>query len=128
MNIATDPRFTQPWHGVPRAEVDWHPTIDPVLCMGCGLCVTSCGRSVFRYDYEARKAVVTGPDQCMVGCVTCANTCPETAIAFPSLSSLRRLVRERRVLQRVKRVELIDRDRFGLPVPTIDAATPSFAD
>ena len=75
----SDPRFTQPWHGVPREQIDWAPTIEPELCNGCGLCVTSCGRAVFRYDYENRMAVVTESFQCMVGCVTCANTCPTDA-------------------------------------------------
>ena len=76
----SDPRFTQPWHGVPREQISWAPTIEPELCNGCGLCVTSCGRAVFRYDYENRMAVVAEPVQCMVGCVTCANTCPSACV------------------------------------------------
>jgi CDP-4-dehydro-6-deoxyglucose reductase len=112
--IAPDPKFTQPWHGVPRQEITWQPSIEPDLCNGCGLCVTGCGRSVFRYDYDARKSVVVAPDQCMVGCQTCANTCPQSAISFPPLSSLKLLIRRRRVLQEVKKVELEDRQRFAL--------------
>lgn len=85
----SDPRFTQPWHDVPRDEIRWFPTIEPELCNGCGLCSTSCGRAVFRYDYDARRAVVVAPVQCMVGCTTCANICPSVAISFQSQSSLK---------------------------------------
>src|SRR3972149_5645210 len=90
-----DPKLTQPWHGVPREEIDWHPLIDEELCNGCGVCVTGCGRSVFRYDYRREKAVVVEPLHCMVGCVTCANVCPEGAVSFPALDVLRDLIQER---------------------------------
>jgi len=113
----SDPRFTQPWHGVPREAISWYPTIEPELCNGCGLCATSCGRAVFRYDYGARKAVVTEPVQCMVGCTTCATTCPADAISFQSQSSLKLMIRRQHVLQRVKKVELEDRARFALVQP-----------
>ncbi|MGQ9675481.1 MAG: 4Fe-4S binding protein, partial [Chloroflexota bacterium] len=43
---------------MPREEIDWHPAVDEDLCIGCGLCVTSCGRAVFAYDYEREKPVV----------------------------------------------------------------------
>ena len=108
-----DPRFTQPWHGVPREQIDWHPTVHEDLCMGCGLCVTGCGRQVFAYDYQREKSVVAEPLQCMVGCVTCANTCPEGAITFPSLQQLQRLIKQKKVLVRVKKQELPERRVAG---------------
>lgn len=111
----SDPRFTQPWHGVPRQEINWHPVINADVCNGCGLCVTSCGRSVFKYDYDERKPVVVEPVQCMVGCTTCATTCTEQAISFQPVSDLRLVIKRNKVLQRVKKVELLDRARFGLP-------------
>jgi CDP-4-dehydro-6-deoxyglucose reductase len=46
---------------------------------------------VYRYDFESRKAVVADPLNCMVGCTTCANTCPTHAISFPSLETVFRL-------------------------------------
>ena len=76
--------FDKPWHGVPREEIPWHPTINEDICIGCGTCVTSCGRSVYRFDFERKKAVVAEPMNCMVGCLTCANSCPTNAISFPS--------------------------------------------
>jgi len=77
--------------------------------------VTSCGRIVFRYDYEARKSVAYEPERCMVGCTTCANTCTEQAISFQPLSDIRLLIKRNKILKRVKKVALLDRDRFGLP-------------
>jgi CDP-4-dehydro-6-deoxyglucose reductase len=43
---------------------------------------------VYRYDFEDRKAVVADPLNCMVGCTTCANTCPSHAISFQPLASV----------------------------------------
>jgi len=101
-----DPKLTQPWHGVPRDEIDWRPVVDEDLCIGCGLCATTCGRSVYGWDYERDKPVVVEPLHCMVGCVTCANICPEGAIGFPPLQQLHKLIRVHKVLVRVKKVEL----------------------
>jgi Fe-S-cluster-containing hydrogenase component 2 len=56
----------------------------------------------------------------MVGCVTCANTCPADAISFPPQSALKLLIRRERILQRVKKVELEDRARFALVPPDAD--------
>jgi len=83
-----DPKYTKPWHGVPRDQIHWNPTVVKEACIGCGTCVTGCSRLVYRYDFEHRKAVVTDPLNCMVACTTCANTCPTNAIRFPPLSSV----------------------------------------
>jgi len=109
-----DPRLTQPWHGVPREEIDWRPVVDEGLCNGCGVCVTGCGRGVFGYDYEREKAVVVEPLHCMVGCVTCANVCPEGAVSFPSLAGLRQLMQERGVVATARREVAEGRDRLAL--------------
>ena len=83
-----NPKFMTPWHGVPREEIDWHPRVDVDACIGCGTCVTGCSRLVYRFDYEHMKAVVFDPINCMVGCTTCANTCPTNAIGFPPLQDV----------------------------------------
>ena len=83
-----DPKYTKPWHGVPREQINWNPTVVEDACIGCGTCVTGCSRLVYRYDFERRKAVVADPLNCMVGCTTCANTCPTHAIRFPPLSTV----------------------------------------
>ena len=76
-------KFLKPWHGIPRAEIPWFPTVDPDVCIGCGTCVVSCSRGVYRFDFDRKKAVVGDPMHCMVGCRTCASTCPAHAISFP---------------------------------------------
>lgn len=83
-----DAKFMKPWHGVPREEIEWHPHVDEDVCIGCGTCVTGCSRLVYRFDYERMKAVVVDPLNCMVGCTTCANTCPTNAIGFPPLQDV----------------------------------------
>jgi CDP-4-dehydro-6-deoxyglucose reductase len=83
-----DPKYTKPWHGVPREQIVWNPRVDDEVCIGCGTCVTGCSRLVYRFDFERKKAVVVDPLNCMVGCTTCANTCPTHAIEFPSISTV----------------------------------------
>jgi CDP-4-dehydro-6-deoxyglucose reductase len=83
-----DPKFLKPWHGIPREQIDWYPTVDADACIGCGTCVTGCSRLVYRFDFEAKKATVFDPLNCLVGCTTCANTCPAHAISFPSLETV----------------------------------------
>lgn len=90
------------WHGIPRQEINWHPTIVTERCSGCGMCVTSCGRNVYAFDYEANKPVVVAPTMCMVGCTTCATICLRDAIEFPSTGSIRQLIRERKIQRQAK--------------------------
>ena len=88
----------KPWHGIPRENIDWHPTIDTEKCIGCGMCVTGCGRKVYGFDFEKKKAVVVRPLNCMVACVTCANTCLEDAISFPPAEYIREIIKKSRLV------------------------------
>lgn len=83
-----NPQFTKPWHGVPREQIQWNPTIVEDACIGCGTCVTGCSRLVYRFDFDRKKPVVADPLNCMVGCTTCANTCPAHAIVFPPIETV----------------------------------------
>ena len=76
-----DPKFAK-FHGVDREQIQWNPEINEDKCIGCGMCVTSCSRGVYKYDYENRKSKVVNPTNCMVACQTCANLCPAKAIQF----------------------------------------------
>lgn len=84
--------------GIPREEIDWHPKIDEGKCIGCGMCVTSCGRNVFDYDWERKKAIVARPLQCLVGCTSCQNWCVFDAISFPDSQYVKDLIKKRKVL------------------------------
>jgi len=90
------------WHDIPRHEIVWYPTIVTDRCIGCGVCVTSCGRGVYAYDYEAKQPVVVEPLKCMVGCTTCATICLYDAIEFPSTGWIRQLIRDKKVLRQSK--------------------------
>jgi len=91
----------KPWHGISRETIVWHPTVDEKKCIGCG-------RKVYIFDYELKKPVVLRPANCMVACVTCANTCLQDAISFPSVESVRELIKKERLLAKAM-LELKDR-------------------
>jgi CDP-4-dehydro-6-deoxyglucose reductase len=97
-----NPQFTKPLHGVPREQIAWNPTILQDACIGCGTCVTGCSRLVYRFDFERKKPVVIDPLNCMVGCTTCANTCPAHAIEFPPIESVLALEGQARVRHAVE--------------------------
>ncbi len=104
--MAEDKKFSE-WHGVPRDKIKWNPEVNEKKCIGCGMCVTTCGRGVFKFDYENRKAKVVNPNNCMVACQTCANLCPAGAISFAkegetTREKAQRIVKETNVLPKVK--------------------------
>ena len=108
------------WKGIPREEIDWHPTIYEKRCVGCGMCVTSCGRNVFDFDGSKDKSVVARPNNCMVGCTTCQTYCLFDAISFPERELVRNIIKERGLLKAAKE-ELAGRteDRMEKTVKTI---------
>ena len=95
------------WHGVDRAAIDWQPKIDESKCIGCGLCATTCGRKVYKFNYENKKSKVINPNNCMVACQTCANLCPAGAITFAEGLTTREkaqnIVKETKVLPTVQK-------------------------
>jgi NAD-dependent dihydropyrimidine dehydrogenase PreA subunit len=91
------------WKGVPREQIDWHPTIDEDKCQGCGMCVTSCGREVFDFDAAKKKAVVARPLQCLVGCTSCEAWCVFEAISFPDKQYVRDLIKKEKLIAVAKR-------------------------
>jgi NAD-dependent dihydropyrimidine dehydrogenase PreA subunit len=88
------------WHGIPRREIPWFPTVDADACIGCTLCYLTCGRGVF--EMRDNLAVVAHPYECMVGCSTCATVCPVEAISFPGRDLIWKLERERKIFKLVR--------------------------
>jgi len=88
------------WHGIPRADIPWYPTVDQATCIGCMLCYATCGRGV--YTMQDNKAVVANPLSCMVGCSTCATVCPVQAISFPDRDLIWKLEREHKIFKVVR--------------------------
>jgi CDP-4-dehydro-6-deoxyglucose reductase len=109
-----DPKFSKPWHGIAREEIPWHPTVDEDVCIGCGTCVVSCSRVVYRFDFERKKAIVADPLNCMVGCRTCASTCPANAISFPSRDVVLALEERPEVRHAIEDELLARREQLGL--------------
>lgn len=95
-------KLTAPWYGIPRDSIHWNPTVNTDACIGCGTCATTCGRQVYRFDFDLKKAVVLNPTQCMVGCTTCGNLCPTQAITFPDPNEVRRALARPEVHQQVE--------------------------
>ena len=104
--INNDPKFAK-FHGVDRNLIQWNPVIDESKCIGCGMCATSCGRGVYKYDEKTRKAKVINPNNCMVACQTCANLCPVGAISFAPEGKTRekaqKIVKDFQLLQSVQK-------------------------
>ncbi|RJQ44480.1 MAG: 4Fe-4S dicluster domain-containing protein [Gaiellales bacterium] len=102
----TDPKFAK-YHGVDRNQIQWNPVIDEGKCIGCGLCVTTCGRSVYKFDFENKKTRVVNPNNCLVACQTCANLCPSHAINFAdgdrTREKVQKIVKDFKLLQKVKK-------------------------
>jgi NAD-dependent dihydropyrimidine dehydrogenase PreA subunit len=102
------------WHGIPRQEIPWYPTVNKEACIGCELCYLTCGREVYEIDLidgRQRKAKPERPSNCMVGCSTCAVVCPTQAISFPSRDVVWKLEREHKIFAIVHEEAKEKRDR-----------------
>lgn len=69
-----------------------------------------------RYDFERKKPVVFDPLNCMVGCTSCANTCPAHAIEFPPLETVLALEGLATVRHAIEDDLLARRDLFAATV------------
>ena len=57
------------------------PIVDEDLCVGCGLCASTCP-AVFRVNSDEKSEVV-GPDQCAsCDCQQAIDNCPAQAISW----------------------------------------------
>jgi len=74
------------YHGIPREEIRWFPTIDCDKCTQCGVCVEFCHQKV--YSLVDGVPAVSNPYGCIVGCTGCQSKCDSKAISFPSLRKI----------------------------------------
>ena len=96
-----DDKFAK-WKGVDRNKIKWNPSIDKEKCIGCGMCVTTCGRKVFEFNWTEGKSVVAKPNNCLVGCTSCEAWCVFDAISFPDKKIVKDFIKENQVLQKAK--------------------------
>ena len=109
MNTPATAEKKSTWHGIPRDEIPWKPTVDAEACIGCQLCYVTCGRGV--YEMHDNAAVAVAPMECAVGCSTCGNVCPTSAISFPTLDGVWKLEREKQIFRTVKKEALKKHER-----------------
>lgn len=86
---------TKDWNGIPRENINWHPTIDKAKCNQCLACVAFCKQGV--YVEEDRKPKVINPLNCVVGCTGCQRICPAKAISHPSKEYLLKLAGQSKI-------------------------------
>jgi CDP-4-dehydro-6-deoxyglucose reductase len=96
-NVKLDEKYAK-WKGVPREEIHWNPKINESKCVGCGMCITSCGRAVFGFDAEKKKSIVVNPLQCQVGCTSCEVWCLHDAISFPDPQYVKELIKKKKLV------------------------------
>ena len=90
------------WKGADRTKIKWNPKIDGKKCTGCGMCITTCGKKVFDFDWAEGKAKVARPDNCMVGCTSCEVWCLFDAISFPDKKMVKDFIKENKILLKAK--------------------------
>ena len=81
---------------LPRDRLYWQPTIDTDACIGDRQCVDFCKNGVFEWEEDNSRPLVQHPLNCVLGCTTCADICPVSAIRFPSVDELRAQMRKLR--------------------------------
>ncbi len=111
---ASPPNFTKPWNGIPRESISWNPTVNAAACIGCGTCVTTCGRQVYKFDFAQKQSVVVNPTHCMVGCSTCGNLCPTHAISFPDPADVQAALARPDVHQQIEDKLLARKDELAV--------------
>lgn len=92
--------------GVERSVINWFPTIHSDKCVQCGLCM-NCGKKVYSWGSDHQPHVVA-PNECVVGCSTCANLCPGKAIEFPDLTELRATYKKHKIWSHVRKQMLAE--------------------
>ncbi|MEM0489158.1 MAG: oxidoreductase, partial [Candidatus Bathyarchaeia archaeon] len=58
--------------------------------------------------------VVANPMNCLVGCTTCQNTCPQHAISFPPLSYIHKIIKKKGIIQRSREELLANKAKYAV--------------
>ena len=92
------------WHGIPRNQIPWYPTIDYQKCTSCGKCEDYCKLGVYELKEQVGKktSVVTNPNNCVVLCTGCDDICPSGAIKHQSKKETKEKLKELRKIYPLK--------------------------
>jgi NAD-dependent dihydropyrimidine dehydrogenase PreA subunit len=92
------------WHGIPRSQIPWYPTIDYEKCISCGKCEDYCKLGVYELEQNEGKtrSVVRNPNSCVVLCTGCDGICPASAIKHQSKKDTHEKIKELRNTYKVK--------------------------
>ncbi len=70
--------------------------IDYGICTADRACLDFCHNDVFAWNEAEARVEVVDPNNCVLGCTSCAQICPVEAISFPDKEELRRTLRRLR--------------------------------
>jgi NAD-dependent dihydropyrimidine dehydrogenase PreA subunit len=86
------------FHGIPRKEMPWYPTIHYEKCVSCDKCVDFCHMQTFGFEEKDgnKKTVVKNLNSCVVFCRGCEDICPAGAITHPSEEETRKIIQKLR--------------------------------
>jgi NAD-dependent dihydropyrimidine dehydrogenase PreA subunit len=89
------------WHGIPRNQIPWYPTINYEKCVSCGKCVDYCKLGTYTLEEKEgkKRTVVKNPYNCVVLCNGCDAVCPTGAITHQPKKETRELIREMRKIK-----------------------------
>ena len=84
------------WHGIPRKQIPWYPSIDYDKCISCGKCVEYCTLGTYEFEEKdgKKRPVVKNPNNCVVFCRGCEEICPVNAITHPSEKATQKLIQK----------------------------------
>jgi DNA-binding transcriptional ArsR family regulator/Pyruvate/2-oxoacid:ferredoxin oxidoreductase delta subunit len=102
------------WYGIPRKQVQWQPRLLVDKCVGCGLCVISCLKEVFGFNFAQNHPVVISSDLCTVGCKICATVCIHDAIEFPPEDQIRQLISQEKLLRKASNLLNDRREKYDI--------------
>ncbi|WGK68547.1 4Fe-4S dicluster domain-containing protein [Candidatus Haliotispira prima] len=68
----------------------FHIWVDDEVCKSCGLCIANCPKKILRFSDRINKQGLN-PMECIdhnscIGCLSCAEICPEVAIQVTGLT------------------------------------------
>lgn len=83
------------WHGIPRSQIPWYPTIDYEKCVSCGKCVDYCKLGTYEFEEKDGKnrPIVKNPNNCVVLCTGCDSICPSGAIKHQPKKQTREIIK-----------------------------------